>query len=70
MAKTYTAIMGDRWDSIAFKLWGREKLARELLAANPALADVPVFKGGEEIIVPDVELEPVTANLPPWYARG
>lgn len=70
MARTYTAVQGDRWDSIAYKLWSREKLAKELLAANPDLADVPVFQGGEVLNVPDVEIEITTGNLPPWYARG
>ena len=65
--KTYTAIQGDRWDSIAYKLWGREALARQLLAANPDMADVPVFAGGEILAVPDVAVQPATGNLPPWY---
>lgn len=70
MIKTYTAIAGDRWDSIAYKLWGREKLAKELIAANPDLADVPIFSGGEIVTVPAVEIQPEVGNLPPWYARG
>lgn len=66
---TYTTIQGDSWDSIAFRLWGREHLMTALMEANPDHADVLLFPAGVALTVPDVNLsstmQPIT-ELPPW----
>lgn len=50
----YVCSEGETFDSAAFAIYRNEKYACELLAANPALCDIPVFKGGERLAIPIV----------------
>lgn len=63
---SYRTIQGDAWDTVAFRLWGRERLAHHLMAANPEHLDVVIFPAGVELAVPDIVVEPETPELPPW----
>ena len=66
MARTYTTVQGDTWDSIAYRLWGRETLMHLLLAANTDHADVLVFEPDVLLNVPDITVPARTMPLPPW----
>ena len=66
MPKTYTARQGEAWDQIAYTLWGEEKRMHLLLEANPQFRRVVLFSGGEVLAVPDADLSPPAATLPPW----
>ena len=66
-ALTHTAVQGERWDLLAWRYY-RDPLAYErILAANPALAIVPVLPGGTTLTIP-VLIAPttLTEDLPPW----
>lgn len=63
---SYRTIQGDAWDSVAFRLWGQERLAHHLMAANPEHLDVVIFPAGVELAVPDIVVQPETPELPPW----
>ncbi len=65
MPKIYTTIQGDMWDSIAYKVYGKEYGMDALLRANESYKDVAVFPQGVKITCPDVD-EAVTDILPPW----
>ncbi len=65
MAAAYTTIQGDTWDHIAYKLWGLETCATELMEANYRLLDVLVFSSGTVLNVPDLPLE-TYGWLPGW----
>lgn len=66
-AKTYRTIQDDAFDAIAYRLWGDERLARELIQVNPEHADVLLFEAGVVLTVPDVHIRARAAtNLPPW----
>lgn len=67
MSRIYRSVQGDTFDMIAWKLWKNEHLCHELMAANPEHMDVLLFPAGVELAVPDVEIEPKKAELPPWY---
>lgn len=67
--KIYRTVQGDAFDAIAFRLWGDEKLARELVAANPEYADVALFGPGVELVVPQITVKPKRGSLPPWYSE-
>lgn len=61
---------GQTFDSVALEIYGDEKYACELLNANPLLCTKPIFTGGEELLLPVVEVSdtesegmPATA---PW----
>ena len=65
--KIYTTMQGDAWDAIAYRLWGREFLFRELVAANPEHLDMLVFPAGVKLKVPELSAEAVKqSELPPW----
>lgn len=66
MPNTYTTTQGDAWDSIAYKLWGEERLAHKLMQANPEHMDVLLFPAGVELCVPEVAKPHTTMELPPW----
>lgn len=61
----YTTIAGDMWDMIAYRVYGDERYMAQLMEANPDVADVVVFGGGVDLVVPDVAVT-ASAALPPW----
>lgn len=66
-AKTYRTVQGDAWDSIAYKLWGKEHFMHYLMAANPAHLDILVFTAGIKLSVPALPVSSTTTEgLPPW----
>lgn len=65
MAGTYTTVLGDAWDGIAFKLYGDEKYMKELIEANWKYTDTLVFGSGIVLNVPDIE-EDKDEELPFW----
>ena len=68
---THRAANGESFDSIALIWYDNEKYAAELMCANPEYSDIMVFRGGEELRIPWIDLpeesegitEPETA---PW----
>lgn len=66
----YRTAQGDAFDGIAWRIWGREHMARLLIEANPEHADVLVFGPGVELAVPDVAAPTNVEDLPPWYDGG
>lgn len=65
MPKTYTTVQGDMWDSISYKVYGREYGMDTLLKANQAYRDVAIFPQGIQLICPDLP-ESAAAIMPPW----
>lgn len=55
--KAYHASAGETFDSIALAVYGNEKYAADILCANPALCRVPVFTGGELVLLPVVDAQ-------------
>lgn len=62
----YKAKTGDMWDGIAYKLYGDEKKSTDIMAVNPRLVDIIVFKGGEKINLPDNVASVDNSTLAPW----
>lgn len=68
----YQCSAGETFDSAALDIYGSEKYACELLNANPALCQIPIFSGGELLNLPVVEVPEETddnAYIPssvPW----
>lgn len=63
---TYTTILGDTWDMISFKNYGKEKYARELVEANLEYVETIVFSAGIILNVPEIKTETEYSSLPPW----
>ncbi|MBR3503722.1 MAG: tail protein X [Clostridia bacterium] len=70
--KGYPCSAGETFDSVALLLYGDEKYAAELLNANPHLCTIPVFTGGEMLLLPVIEMpededeEAKMPDVPPW----
>lgn len=69
MASNYKTMQGDTWDSIAYRLWGRENLMHQLILANPDYTDMLIFPAGTVLAVPDVESSTPASSLPPWMTE-
>ena len=65
---TYITQSGDQWDLIAYKVYGDELRAAELLDANPKYADTFQFDYGTELECPELTNEQA-AGLPPWRQK-
>ncbi len=69
---TYVCSGGETFDSIALSLFMDEQYACDLLAANPSLCQIMVFKGGEVLSVPDLDIiqeeyqSAVASDVAPW----
>lgn len=63
---TYTTIQGDKWDGIAYKVYGDTKFTDVLLEANIEYRDVFIFSAGVVLEVPEVETRITSDDLPPW----
>lgn len=64
----YNTKLGDSWDLIAFKVYGKESYMVDLLRANPDYMNLTVFPSGIKLICPDIKV-PKNSNLPPWKKR-
>lgn len=62
---TYTTVAGDTWDQIAYKVYGDETRAGELMEANPGLLDYFVFPSGVKVAAPETVTD-AGVPLPPW----
>lgn len=63
--KTYTTVLGDTWDSIAYNIYGDEKYMSYLIQANLPLLDVLKFSHGTVLNIPDLP-EELDEDLPDW----
>ena len=67
MSKTYTAVHGDTWDSIAYKTVGDEFLCDQICAANAREHEgVVMFDGSEKVTIPDIVVAQSTVIKAPW----
>ena len=67
MARSYTTIQSDTWDSIAYRLWGEERHLHLLRDANADHADTLIFPAGVTLNLPDTPgIAVKTTELPPW----
>lgn len=62
----YIANEGDTYDSISLSAYNDEKMAWNILQANPYLMDIVIFEGGERLIIPVLENAETPDSLPPW----
>ncbi len=69
MLNTYTTILGDTWDSIAYKVWGNEMYTDVLIKANMEHKDTYIFSAGVVLSLPKITLK-VSDSLPPWKRGG
>lgn len=66
---TYTTIMGDTWDGIAFKVYGQGARMTTLMIANQEHIETVIFSEGILLEVPEIKDE-ANLSLPPWRRGG
>ena len=68
--KIYIARAGESVDSIALKLYGDERYAKDILISNPQISGKMVLTGGERLLIPEMEntldREGKTISSAPW----
>lgn len=62
----YKTVSGDTFDKIAFKHYGDEKRALDIIEANIKYADTLIFQSGIDLSIPEIEETFNSSNLPPW----
>lgn len=65
----YITVQGDTWDTIAFKIYGDEFKAQQLLQdrENITLIDYQIFPSGITVHLPVIsEEEEAEADMPEW----
>ncbi|MDO4620040.1 MAG: LysM domain-containing protein [Lachnospiraceae bacterium] len=60
--QVYICSAGETFDGIALEIYGDEKYACDLLCMNPDYCLMTVFKGGEELMLPVVEIVDESKN--------
>jgi len=70
MANTqYTVIEGERWDTVAYKAYGKASSFSGIIAANPLVPITTRLTGGTVLIIPILEDNNILTDkelLPPW----
>lgn len=63
----YVTKEGDRWDLIAWRMYGDPYAYEPIIAANPDIPIRPVLEAGLRVLVPVRDQAKVAeADLPPW----
>ena len=69
MAKFYTTVQGEMWDSIAYTQLGSVSHTDKLMNANLQYRDIYLFPAGIVLTIPEVK-ERASSLLPPWKKVG
>lgn len=63
--KTYITVQGDKWDDIAYRMYGDVNYTDKLINANMRYRDVYIFSSGVSLDIPELSA-PSFDDLPPW----
>lgn len=66
MSKVHVTVEGDTFDALALHYYDDEKLAHNIIQANPDHGDVLIFEAGVTLEIPDVSTVTLPETLPPW----
>lgn len=62
----YTTRLGDTFDELALQVYNNEKMASEIIAANPDYADVIIFDEEVTLRIPVFDETVTPETLAPW----
>ncbi|MEJ2793963.1 tail protein X [Iodobacter sp. LRB] len=66
MNLTHITTDGDRWDLLAWRYYRDISRIPLLIDANPHMAISEVLPSGQTVLIPIIEEEVSTEDLPPW----
>ncbi|WP_295156252.1 tail protein X [Selenomonas sp. AE3005] len=69
MPKTYTTILGDVWDMIAYKELGSTAYTAKLMEANQEHIETAMFSAGTVLTIPDIDTGNTAKHIPPWRRK-
>lgn len=64
--RKYVTVDGDTFDLLALRYLGEEKLASQIIKANPDHCGTLIFEAGVELLIPDTAAVVRPETLPPW----
>ena len=64
--REHITIEGDTFDSLALYYYRRERLASNIIQANPEYCDTLIFEAGIKLYIPDISTVQTPETLPPW----
>lgn len=62
----YTTRLGDTFDELALQVYNNEKMASEIITANPDYADVIIFDEEVTLRIPVLDETATPETLAPW----
>ena len=62
----YTTRLGDTFDELALQVYNNEKMASEIITANPDYADVIIFDEEVTLRIPVFDETATPETLAPW----
>jgi phage tail protein X len=62
----YVTIDGDRWDLIAWAMYGNAALMEPIIVANPQVPISRRLTGGLTLRIPILDIQPAVTGMPPW----
>lgn len=62
--KKITARQNETWDILAKRELGFEYFAKDIMLYNPEHSDVVIFEGGEQVVIPDFEVDDSKNDMP------
>ena len=66
MPSEHITVDGDTFDSLALHYYSDEKMASEIIQANPDYCDTLIFEAGVKLYIPAVYATTMPETLPPW----
>lgn len=61
-----TAIQGETFDSLSYRLYGEERMSHYIRQYNTQYSDVVIFTGGEKLTIPVLSETESKESLAPW----
>lgn len=66
MPNEHITVEGDTFDGLALRYYSDEKMASEIIQANPDYCDTLIFEAGVKLYIPAVSTVTMPETLPPW----
>lgn len=62
----YVTKDGDRWDLIAWEMYGDAGRMEPIIAANPSIPISRTLAGGLTLRIPILDTQSIVIEMPPW----
>ncbi|MCU1718672.1 tail protein X [Pseudomonas sp. 5P_3.1_Bac2] len=63
---THITSAGERWDQLSSRYYGSAVRYAAIVKANPHVPISRALPAGLKLLIPLLEVQPISADLPPW----